>query len=98
MRLSARQGFRRNVTSKPENSCSASDIPLLLPLNIGTKFSELRTKTDSVASGIGPSQSPHPCRNGAEAIQRLIGRTRADDRKPCGARFRVHAIGLHYRR
>src|SRR4029077_4053448 len=40
----------------------------------------------------------HPCRNGAEAIQRLIGLTRASDRKPCGARFRVHAIGLHYRR
>ena len=49
--------------------------------NIGTKFSELRTKTDSVASGIGPSQSPHPCRNGAEAVKRLIGRTRASDRK-----------------
>jgi len=28
--------------------------------DIGTKFSELRTKTDSVASGIGPSQSPSP--------------------------------------
>jgi hypothetical protein len=28
--------------------------------NIGTEFSELRTKTDSVASGVGPSQSPSP--------------------------------------
>lgn len=46
MKLSARQGFRRNVTSKPENSCSTSDIPLLLPLEYWTKFSEPRTKTD----------------------------------------------------
>src|ERR1700756_1200299 len=49
--------------------------------NIGTEFSELRTKTDSVASGIGPSQSPHPCRNGAGAVKRLIGRlARATER------------------
>lgn len=45
--------------------------------NIRTKLSELRTKTDSVACGIGPSQSPYPCRNGPEAVQRLIGRTLA---------------------
>src|SRR5579864_8414644 len=45
--------------------------------NIRTKLSELRTKTDFVTCGIDPSQSPYPCRNGPEAVLRLIGRTLA---------------------